>query len=350
MKQGKMTAAWRTGLAMVAAWGTAWGAWGQVGGGEWEVDYEAVSAAGEWLLGQVAPEGVASEWSVMDGEQLRRLAGALEDGGLEDLAALAPMAREMLAGLRGMAGMEWAADWLGARLDYFEMAAECERVIPAPAGAGKSGGAVPGRPGSAAGKPGTAAPAGGGTGAAADAGAVAAVKKARGRYSESVDTWTRKLQGRAKPSGAARWESVAKQAFRAEGVPEALVWQAEAESSFNPAARSPAGAVGLFQFMKATAKEQGLKTEPADERLDGAKSAGAAARYLKALHKRFGDWRLALAAYNAGPARVGRLLKETGGRRYEDVAERLPAETRMYVPKIEALVRLREGEGRWPAD
>lgn len=340
MKSGRMTAAWRLGaVAAVAAWGAAAGASGQLG--EWEVDYEAVSAAGEWLWGQVAPEGAADEWSVMDGEQLRRLAGVLEGGGLEDLAALAPMAREALAGLRGMPGLEWAADWLGARLDYFEMAAECERVIPAPAGAGKSGGG-------AAGRPGTAAPAG--TAGGGDSTAVAAVKKARGRYSESVETWTRKLKGRGKPAGAARWESVAKRAFRAEGVPEVLVWQAEAESSFNPAARSPAGAVGLFQFMKATAKEQGLAVGPVDERLDGEKCAGAAARYLKSLHGRFGDWRLALAAYNAGPARVSRLLKEAGGRRYEDVAERLPAETRMYVPKIEALVRLREGAGLWPGD
>ena len=340
MKQGKATVAWRMGLAMVAAWGAAWGAWGQFFGGEWEVDYDAVSAAGGWLWEQVVPEGMAGEWEVMGGEQLRRLAEALEGGELEELAALAPMAREAVAGLRGVSGLEWAADWLGARLDYFEMAAESERVRPVPgrSAAGKGGGG------------GAAVPASGGTGSAVDAGAVAAVKKARGRYAESVETWTRKLQGRAKPSGAARWEEVAKRAFRAEGVPETLVWQAEAESSFNPAARSPAGAVGLFQFMKATAKEQGLQTEPADERLDGEKSAGAAARYLKALHKRFGDWRLALAAYNAGPARVGRLLKETGGRRYEDVAERLPTETRMYVPKIEALVRLREGEGRWPAD
>lgn len=347
MKSGKRTAAWRLGaVAAVAAWSAAAGALAQLGG--WEVDYEAVSQAGEWLWEQVAPEGAADEWAVMDGEQLRRLAGALEGGALEDLAALAPMAREALAGLRGMPGLEWAADWLGARLDYFEMAAECERVIPAPAGAGKSGGPAAGRPGSAAGRPGTAAPAG--TAAGGDSAAVAAVKKARGRYSESVETWTRKLKGRAKPAGAARWEAVAKRAFRAEGVPEVLVWQAEAESSFNPAARSPAGAVGLFQFMKATAKEQGLNLEPVDERLDGEKSAGAAARYLKALHGRFGDWRLALAAYNAGPARVSRLLKAAGGRRYEDVADRLPAETRMYVPKIEALVQIREGAGLWPAD
>ena len=126
------------------------------------------------------------------------------------------------------------------------------------------------------------------------------------------------------------------------GVPEALVWQAEAESSFNPAAKSPVGARGLFQFMPATAKEYGLVLEPDDERLDPAKSAAAAARYLAVLHRRFGDWALALAAYNCGPARLSKALAKTGGKTFADVQSSLPAETRLYVPKIDALLQIRE--------
>ena len=79
-----------------------------------------------------------------------------------------------------------------------------------------------------------------------------------------------------------------------------------------------------------------------DERLHPEKSARAAARYLRQLHDRFGDWRLALAAYNCGPSRVANLLKKHKGRTYDDINAYLPVETQMYVPKIEATLRRRE--------
>ena len=99
----------------------------------------------------------------------------------------------------------------------------------------------------------------------------------------------------------------------------------------------------MFQLMPTTARSLGLSLSPNDERLDPRKSATAAAKYLKYLHGRFGDWRLALAAYNAGETRVKSLLDRAPARTYAAIAPRLPAETQMYVPKIEATLRKREG-------
>src|SRR5690606_37921070 len=118
---------------------------------------------------------------------------------------------------------------------------------------------------------------------------------------------------------------------------------AEVESTFNPVARSPAGARGLFQLMPATARELGLRTFFPDERTDPAKSAQAAARYLRQMHDRFGDWPLALAAYNAGPGRVRRTLEQHGAETFAGIAAHLPAETQMYVPKVLATIEARTG-------
>jgi membrane-bound lytic murein transglycosylase D len=134
-----------------------------------------------------------------------------------------------------------------------------------------------------------------------------------------------------------------KAAFVAEGVPPEIAWLAEAESSLNPAARSPVGAKGLFQFMPDTAKAMGLGTFLPDERTDPEKSARAAARYLRALHGKFGNWALAFAAYNAGEGRVSRTLAKQGATTFTAIAEALPAETRMYVPKVCALIATRTG-------
>ena len=131
--------------------------------------------------------------------------------------------------------------------------------------------------------------------------------------------------------------------FAAEGVPPDLAWLAEAESSLNPAARSPAGAKGLFQLMPGTAHALGLGTFLPDERSDPDKAARAAARYLRTLYGKFGGWPLALAAYNAGEGRVGRLLASRGASDFAGVAPGLSVETRMYVPKVLALVAVRTG-------
>ncbi len=128
-------------------------------------------------------------------------------------------------------------------------------------------------------------------------------------------------------------------------VPRELVWLAEVESSFDPSARSHAGAVGLYQLMPQTAVALGLSVEPRDERLIPEQNARAAARYLRRLYRRFGDWPLALAAYNAGETRVDRLLTQTEASRFEQIAPLLPAETRAYVPNVDSVLRRREQRG-----
>jgi len=125
-------------------------------------------------------------------------------------------------------------------------------------------------------------------------------------------------------------------------VPRELVWLAEVESAFNPSARSRAGAVGLYQLMPQTAKSLGLSVEPTDERLIPEENARAAARYLRHLYRRFGDWSLVLAAYNAGETRIDRLLTEAEANSFEMIAPLLPAETRAYVPKMDSVLRRRE--------
>ena len=122
-----------------------------------------------------------------------------------------------------------------------------------------------------------------------------------------------------------------------EQVPAELLSVAMVESGFNPLALSPKGARGIWQFMPATAVRYGLTVEPGnDHRTHPDHSTRAAARYLRDLHTQFGDWKLALAAYNAGEARVQRVIDRTGIRDFEEMARRrlLPAETRNYVPAV----------------
>lgn len=154
--------------------------------------------------------------------------------------------------------------------------------------------------------------------------------------------WTRPEQ-RDWPVGAQLYVRQLKPIFVAAGVPAELVWVAEVESRFEPWARSRTGAAGLFQLMPDTAELLGLSLKPADERYLPVKSAQAAARYLKYLYDKFRDWRLTLAAYNAGEGRVRRLLDQYRKRSFDDIVGRLPLETQLYVPKVEATILRREG-------
>jgi membrane-bound lytic murein transglycosylase D len=157
--------------------------------------------------------------------------------------------------------------------------------------------------------------------------------------------WMGRLSHRPWPASARMYVTELKPDFAAEGVPPQLVWLGEVESSFKPNARSPAGAAGMFQLMPQTARDEQLSLWPRDERLQPDKSARAAARYLRALHDHYGDWELALAAYNCGEGRVDKLLKQENAHTFEAIAQRLPAETQMYVPKFEATLLEREGRG-----
>ena len=116
-------------------------------------------------------------------------------------------------------------------------------------------------------------------------------------------------------------------------LPSSLKYLAIAESMLVPGAKSSANAAGLWQLMPATAREMGLRVDgTVDERLDVHRSTEAAVLMLKQLHQQFGDWHLALAAYNAGPGRVRRAVAASGGyTRYAKVKPFLPRETQRYV-------------------
>ena len=156
--------------------------------------------------------------------------------------------------------------------------------------------------------------------------------------------WVRAIDLTPAPPAAKPQLVRLKEIFAEEKMPRELVWLAEVESSFDPRAQSPAGAAGLFQLMPATARSLDLSVGLfSDERLHPEKNGRAAARYLRDLHQRFGDWRLALAAYNCGPTRVAELLKKHRAKTYDAISPYLPVETQMYVPKVEATLRKREG-------
>ena len=122
-----------------------------------------------------------------------------------------------------------------------------------------------------------------------------------------------------------------------ERVPVGLLGVALVESGFNPLALSPKGARGIWQFMPATAERYGLAVSAGgDHRTHPEHSTRAAARYLRDLYAMFGDWKLAIAGYNAGEGRVQRIIKKTGIRDFEEMSRRglLPLETRKYVPAV----------------
>ncbi|AMY10234.1 Membrane-bound lytic murein transglycosylase D precursor [Luteitalea pratensis] len=126
--------------------------------------------------------------------------------------------------------------------------------------------------------------------------------------------------------------------FRAEGVPLDLAYVPLIESAFKPTALSRASARGMWQFMRGTAGDFGLKQDwYIDERADPEKATRAAARYFKQLYGMFSDWHLAMASYNGGPGRVQRAMKSAGVEDFWELTanERyLPRETREYVPMI----------------
>lgn len=125
-----------------------------------------------------------------------------------------------------------------------------------------------------------------------------------------------------------------------EGVPQELIHLAQAESGFMPRAMSRAAAGGMWQFVKFRGNEYGLhQTAYTDERFDPEKATRAAARHLHDLYNEFGDWYLAIAAYNCGPGNVEKAVERTGYADFWELRARgaLPAETTAYVPIILAM-------------
>lgn len=142
--------------------------------------------------------------------------------------------------------------------------------------------------------------------------------------------------------------------FRAEGLPLDLAYIPLIESAFKPSALSRAKARGVWQFMRGTALENGLRADwYLDERADPAKSTQAAAKYLKTLHGMFEDWHLAMASYNGGPGRVKRALTRSRKNDFWQLSATtkfLPRETRDYVPMILAAVIIAKNPAQYGFD
>jgi len=263
--------------------------------------------ASEWFNENI--DGTALDALGLDKDRVQRfiaeLQRDLQGTYVYDLGTLRDTARQLQPLLANFEETQPYALWLKTHLDYFEVSERLRREV-----AGKSTNLVP-------------------------------LPNASPELQRSA--WVKVIDAQPAPSANQRQIARFKQVFAEERVPPALVWIAEVESSFDARARSPAGAAGLFQLMPVTARDLDLSVGLfRDERLDPEKSARAAAHYLRRLHDRFGDWRLALAAYNAGETRLASLLKRHKAGSYDQIAAYLPVETQMYVPKIEATLRKRE--------
>lgn len=141
---------------------------------------------------------------------------------------------------------------------------------------------------------------------------------------------------------SAYYMPIFEEALHAAGLPDELKYLPIIESNLEPKATSPAGAAGLWQFMPVAAKGYDMVINSTlDERRDPYLSSERACRLLKDLYDRFGDWHLALAAYNAGAGTVQKAIKRAGGENkkhtFWSIYNYLPAETRKYVPKFIAI-------------
>jgi len=152
---------------------------------------------------------------------------------------------------------------------------------------------------------------------------------------------------------AGRYQEMIQRVLKKEGVPQDLIYLAQAESGFHPLALSRAGARGIWQFMSSRAKGYGLERNWwVDERQDPEKATRAAARHLKDLYNEFGDWYLAMAAYNSGPGTVQSAVKRTGYVDFWELYRRnvLPKETRNYVPIILAVTIMAKNPEQYGLD
>jgi membrane-bound lytic murein transglycosylase D len=243
----------------------------------------------------------------------RKLQQQFQGDYVVDLASLRQTAKTILPLLESSEDTEPYAVWLKAQMPYLEVADEINVAIPSP-----------------------------NTTTNQVTNAVSNVMPNPPPQRER-EIWIKKIAPDPWSPGAKKYVAELKPIFAAQKVPPQLVWLAEVESSFDRRAQSPAGAAGLFQLMPATAKRFGLSTWPFDQRFQPAPSATASAQYLKFLHDKFGSWRLTLAAYNAGEGTVQKLLTRYHAQSYDEIATHLPAETQMYVPRVEAVILQREG-------
>jgi membrane-bound lytic murein transglycosylase D len=149
---------------------------------------------------------------------------------------------------------------------------------------------------------------------------------------------------------AGRYREMVQRVLKEEGLPQDLIYLAQAESAFQPQAVSKAGARGMWQFMSFAGRKYGLqKTWWVDERQDPEKATRAAARDLRDLYSQFGDWYLAMAAYNSGAGTVQHAVERTGYADFWELYRRnvLPKETQNYVPIILALDLISKDPARY---
>jgi len=166
------------------------------------------------------------------------------------------------------------------------------------------------------------------------------------QWMEELQT-TRRAEFQALLDQSGVFEGMIRQKLRERGMPEELLYLAMIESGLSPMAESRVAAVGVWQFMDPTARQMGLRVDEfVDERRDPVRATDAALDYLFWLRARYGSWYLAVAAYNAGPARIERVLQlyaegRTGDENlYWEVLRHLPRETREYVPRLIATALL----------
>lgn len=269
---------------------------------------------GQQYLEENVDETVLAQFGQIDEQKARELLKQLQEQFDQDyvleLATLKDAANAGLMVLASSPDTEAYAEWLRPRLDYFDAAQELDQLIPQPQ-------PTPTQP---------------------------SPRKPAPTPKQESKAWAKTVRARPRPAAAAQYEANLKAIFERHGVPKELFWVAEVESGFNPKAQSPAGAVGMYQLMPTTAKSLGLSTWPLDERKNPEKSADAAARHLRDLHKQFNNWPLSIAAYNAGAGRVKSKLDGKNTKTFDDIATKLPSETQLYVPKLNAILQLREGK------
>lgn len=189
--------------------------------------------------------------------------------------------------------------------------------------------------------------------AAEDAGTARSIRTLPLEVNPRVERWmevlqtTRRDEFQALLDQSGVFEDLIREKLRERSMPEELLYLAMIESGLSPLAESRVAAVGLWQFMDPTAREFGLRVdEYVDERRDPVRATDAALDYLYWLRARFGSWYLAVAAYNAGYARVERTLElyadgRTGDEDlYWEILRHLPRETREYVPRLIATALL----------
>jgi membrane-bound lytic murein transglycosylase D len=177
---------------------------------------------------------------------------------------------------------------------------------------------------------------------------------------KQVDSWVRRFTTSLKGdfqlslNRMDKYDDMISAKLAERNMPRELIYLAMIESNFNPTAKSRVKAVGMWQFMSATARQFGLTVgRHVDERKDPEKSTDAALTYLAKLHDRFGSWYLAAAAYNSGQGTVSKAMKRVLGRTKgtdEDffrIAKALPKETRDYVPKLIASAKVGSDPARY---